>query len=126
MMSQKTTPQQRGMTFANFLLAAILVVLLAIFGMKIVPAYIENRTIAHILETIAHDPEMQDAQPAAIRDSFYKRTMVNNITVVNQDDLQIQKTPIGLKLSVKYNVKIGLAGNASLLLEFDTSSSPTR
>jgi hypothetical protein len=122
MMNQGTASQQRGLTFGNFLLGAILLVFLALFGMKIIPAYVENRTIAQILDTVAHDPDMQDAQPNDIRNSFEKRAMINNITVVNSSDIQIQKAPGGLVLSVHYNVKIGLVGNASLLLEFDTSS----
>ncbi len=115
--------RQGGLTFANFLLIAILVVFAALMGMKIVPAYVEDRTIRGILETVAHDPEMQEAAPNVIRDSFDKRAMVNNITVVNSSEVAIQKTPAGMILSVSYKVKIGLVGNASLLLEFETSSS---
>ncbi len=126
MMNRPTAAQQRGLTFANFLLGAILVVFVAIGGMKIVPAYIENRTIQHMLDTVAHNPEMQDALPSDIRNSFEKQAMMNNVTVVNSSDLQIQKTPGGLVLSVSYNVKIGLVGNASLLLEFATSSARMR
>lgn len=121
-----TARQQRGLTFANFLLGAILLIFLAIGGMKIVPAYVDDRTIRSILDTIAHDPEMQDAQPSDIRNSFYKRALVNNITAITSEDIVITKTPAGLVLSVKYNVKISLVGNASLLLEFDTSSSRLR
>ncbi len=123
MMNLVTTRKQRGLTFTNFLLAAILLVFVAILGMRVIPAYVENRTIVHILETIAHEPEMQDALPSDIRGSFDKRAMVNNITVVSGADLVINKTGAGLVLNVKYNVKIGLFGNASLLLEFDSSSS---
>ncbi len=118
--------RQGGLTFANFLLIAILVVFVALMGMKIIPAYVEDRTIRSILETIAHDSEMQEAAPNVIRESFDKRAMMNNITVVNANDIAIQKTPAGMILSVSYKVKIGLFGNASLLLEFETSSSRPR
>ena len=126
MMNLETPRRQRGLTFANFLLMAILVVFLAIFGMKIIPAYVENRTIVHILNTIAHDPDMQNALPSDIRNSYDKRAMVNNITVVNGADLKIDQIGGSQVLSVKYNVKIELVGNASLLLEFDASSSRGR
>lgn len=121
-----TARRQRGVTFANFVLVAILVVFAAIGGMKIVPAYVDNRTIAHILDTVAHDPDMQGAQPSDIRNAFEKRAMINNVTAVGPEDVEIQKTPAGMVLRVKYNVKIELIGNASLLLEFDTSSSRMR
>ncbi len=123
MMDLVTTKKQRGLTFANFILYAILFVFVALAGLKVIPAYVENKTIVHILETVAHDPEMQNSPPSEIRGSFDKRAMINNITVVNGQDVQIQTLPSGgMLLSVKYNVKIGLFGNASLLLEFDSNS----
>jgi hypothetical protein len=123
MVTVATARQQRGLTFTGFLLVAILVVFGAIMGMRVIPAYVENREIQHILDTLAHDPDLQDATPDDIRNSWDKRAMVNNITVVSAKDLNVAKLPNGaLSLNVKYNVKIGLGGNASLLLEFDTSS----
>ncbi|HEY5994748.1 MAG TPA: DUF4845 domain-containing protein [Gallionellaceae bacterium] len=126
MMDMVAARKQHGLTFVNFILIAILVVFLAIFGMKIVPAFVENRTIVHILDSIAHAPEMQDALPSDIRNSYEKHALVNNITVIGSNDIVIQRTPNGLVLSVKYSVKIGLVGNASLVLDFDASSSRPR
>jgi len=118
--------KQRGLTFANFLLGAIVVVFLALGLMKIVPAYVENRTIIHIMETVAHDPDMQNATVADIRAKFGTNARMNNITVINPEDVQVAKNGPVMVLSVKYNVKIPLVGNASLLLEFDSSSTPFR
>lgn len=118
-----TAARQRGLTFTNFLLVAILLVFGAILGMRVIPAYVENREVQHILDTIAHDPEMQEATPNDMRNSWDKRAMVNNITVIDAHDLMIAKSPDGAPvLSVKYNVKIGLVGNVSLLLEFENTS----
>jgi uncharacterized protein DUF4845 len=125
-MMKAMAEQQRGLTFANLLLGAFLIVFLAIGGMKVVPAYVEDRTIQGILDTVAHDPDMQDATPADIRQSFGKRALINNITEITPEDIIISKMPTGLVLSVSYKVKIALVGNASLLLEFNTSSSRTR
>ncbi len=115
--------QQRGLTFGNFLLWAILLVIVAVGGMKVIPAYIQDREIRSTLYTIAHDPDLQNASANDIRQAFWKRaTTMNNITVVSPDDINIQKGPGGLVLSVSYQVKIPLIGNASLVLEFDTNS----
>lgn len=126
MMNLVTKKKQQGLTFANFILGAILFVFLALAGLKIIPAYVENRTVTHILETVAHAPEMQDAQPSDIRGAFDKGAMVNNITTVDSREINIQRTPMGLVLSLKYAVKISLVGNASLVLDFDSSSTPAR
>lgn len=115
--------QQRGLTFSGFLVTAILVIFIAIGLMKVIPAYTQDRLIHNILYTIAHDPDMQGASERDIRDSFYKRaTVMNNVTSVNKDDINVAKGPGGLVLSVSYQVKVPLIGNASLVFDFDTTS----
>jgi hypothetical protein len=116
--------KQRGLTLTNLLLWAFLIVFLALGIMKIMPAYVENKTITHILEGIVHDPEMQNATVADVRTKFSKNAMMNNITVINPEDIQVDKNGPVMVLSVKYSVKIPLVSNASLLLEFDSSTSP--
>lgn len=124
-MNRLSRRKQHGMSFTNFLLTAILLVIVAVFGMKIIPAFVENRTINHILYTIAHAPEMQDAQISDVRNAFDKNAMMNNITVIRGADLEINKAA-GLVVTVKYSVKIPLVGNASLVLDFDSNSTQSR
>ncbi len=115
--------QQRGVTLVGLLTTGILIIFIAIGLMKVVPVYVQDRTIQNILSTVAHDPDMQAAQPRDLRDSFYKRAVtMNNITVVSPDDLNIVKAPGGWVLSVTYQVKVPLVGNVSLLFDFETSS----
>ena len=90
--------------------------------MKLVPSYIQDAEIKGILNTIAHDPEMKNAPVRNIRDSYSKRAMMNNISVVDPVDIQIDKDASGLTLSASYQMKIPLVANASLILEFNPSS----
>lgn len=113
---------QRGLSFPGFLAVVVLVIFATISIMKIIPAYTQNAEINHILSVIAQDPEMQSATVPKIRESFSKRASINNITVVSANDIQIDKDAGGLTLSAVYSVKIALAGNLSLLLEFSASS----
>lgn len=127
MRSLANMKKQSGLTFANFLLVAILLIFGAIMGMRVIPAYVENREIQHIIDTIAHDPDLQDGTPVDIRNSWDKRALINDITVVNSQNLHIAKTPDGqLVIGVKYSVKVGLVGNVSLLLEFNNTSAHQR
>jgi F0F1-type ATP synthase membrane subunit c/vacuolar-type H+-ATPase subunit K len=115
---------QRGLAFGQFLMIAILLVIVAIFGMKVIPAYIENRSIAHTLDTLARDPELQAAPPAKIRDRFDRNATMSDIKSITAEQIEISQTPQGdMVLRAKYNVKIPLGGNLYLLIEFDTSSS---
>ena len=114
--------KQRGFSFSGFLVIAVIFIFAAIGGMKLIPAYMEDAKIKHILDTIAHDPEMQNAPVKSIRESFSKRSSVDYVSVINENDVEISKDGGGISLSASYSVKIPLAGNASLILEFNPSS----
>ena len=114
--------RQRGVSLFGLLIWSAILILAAIGGMKIIPAYIQDAEIKSILSTIVNDAEMQGAQSKDIRESFSKRAMMNNINVVTANDIEIVKDARGLSLSISYQVKIPLTGNASLLLEFNPSS----
>ncbi len=114
--------RQRGVSLSGLLIWVMVLIFAGIGAMKLIPAYIQNAEIKGILHTIAHDPEMQSAPARSIRESFGKRAMMNNIKVVTAEDIDIVKNSGGLSLSVSYSMKIPLAGNASLLIEFNPSS----
>jgi hypothetical protein len=114
--------QQRGITFGGFIFGAILLVFLAITGLKLVPAYMQAGEIKNIFVTIARDPEMQKANPHDIQASFEKRATIDAITVIKASDIDISSDGGRLVLSASYAVKIPLAGNVSLYLEFNPSS----
>ncbi len=114
--------RQRGVSLSGLLIWVMMLIFAGIGAMKLIPAYMQNAEIKGILHTIAHDPEMQSAPARSIRESFGKRAMMNNIKVVTAEDIDIVKNSGGLSLSVSYSMKIPLAGNASLLIEFNPSS----
>jgi len=119
----KLLAKQRGVTFGGFIMVLALLGGLAIFSMKLIPAYMEDGKIQKAFDAITHDPAMQTASIAEIRDSFYKRANVmDNVTTVTSNDIEINKEGGALKLSASYSTKIPLAGNVSLLLEFNPSA----
>lgn len=119
----KLLAKQRGVTFGGFIMVLVLLGGLAIFSMKLIPAYMENGKIQKAFDAITHDPAMQTATVAEIRDSFYKRAnTMDNVTTVSSNDIEINKEGGRLKLSASYSTKIPLAGNVSLLIEFNPSA----
>ncbi len=114
--------KQHGFSFSGFLMVVVLIVFGAIGVMKLIPAYLQDAKIKSIFNTIVHDPDMQNASVKAIRDSFGKRASVDAVTAINETDIEISKDQGGISLSASYLVRIPLAGNASLILEFNPSS----
>jgi len=115
--------KQRGLSLSGLLFVAVVLIFVAVGAMKLIPAYMQNAQIQQVLDAIAHDPEMQKAQIKDIRMSFSKRALISDITAVKSDEIEIEKDANGIALSAAYTVKIPVAGNASLLLEFNISSS---
>jgi hypothetical protein len=115
--------RQRGIGFLGFFLIAVGVVFVAILGMKLVPAYVHSAQIAQVFRTIASDPDMQSASVREIKDSYSKRASVNYIYDITAEDIEISKGDGQLSLSASYSIKIPVAGNITLVLEFNPSSS---
>ncbi len=114
--------RQCGLSFVGFILGALLLVIVATFGLKLVPAYVENAQINKIFAAIANDPEMLRASISDIRASYMRRASIDNVTAIRAEDIKIVNYGNKLVLSAEYDVKLPLAGNVSLYVEFKPSS----
>lgn len=115
--------QQRGITFGAFIFGAFLLVVVGIFGLRLIPAYMQDAQIKNVFNAIVHDPDMQKASPHDIRASFDKRASIDNISAIKAEDIEITADHGRLVLSASYYVKIPLGGNVSLYLDFNPTSS---
>jgi len=121
-MNKAMPAKQRGLSFSGFIFGAVILVLAITTGLKLVPAYMQNAGIGNLFTVIANDPEMQKASPREIRMSFSKRASIDNITAISAEDIEIASDGGGLVLSASYAVKVPLAGNVSLYLDFSPTS----
>ena len=114
--------KQQGIGFAALITIIAVLLFVVILGMKLVPAYTHNMRIEHIFKTIVNDPEMQNAAVKDVRASYAKRATMDYITDITAEDIEVGKEGSSLSLSASYTVKIPVAGNISLVLEFNPSS----
>lgn len=113
---------QRGMSFTGFIFGGFVLVVVALFGMKLIPAYIHSAQISQIFREIASDSTLRGASVADVEMSYRKRASINDINDLKVDDISIDSENGNLALSAHYFVKVPLAGNVTLLLEFNPSS----
>ena len=118
----KMANRQHGVSLSGFLMAVVVLVLVAVAAMKVAPAYIQDKTIKSKFDEVAHDPELKNATVRDIRAAFSRRVTTSDITAIKADDIEIAKDGDAITLSASYTVKIPLIANASLLLEFNPSS----
>ena len=111
--------KQNGVTLLGLMLVSVVVIVFALVGMKVVPAYMEFLSVKKVLSTMKQEPlaEMSDKD---IRTSFDKRASIAYISVVKGSDLIIEKNGDSKVLVMEYQVIKPIAGNISVLIDFST------
>lgn len=117
--------KQSGLSMVGFIVVSVLVIAIAIIGMKVTPSVIEYFTILKTIKTLASSSEGQGTV-ADIRKSFEKRASVDDITSVTAADLDVSKEGNQVVISFEYSKKINLIGNVSLCIDFAGNSSGSK
>jgi hypothetical protein len=114
--------RQQGVTFVGMVLIGMLIVVVAIIGIRLVPAYIEYATIRSHLRELARSPDARGASQAEIMQLFDRRALIDNIRSVTGQDLDIVKDGDDLSLSAVWATKVKLLGNVSACIDFTARS----
>ncbi len=114
--------KQRGLSLSGLLLWSIVLFFVLILGMKLVPVYREYAAVKSTLIAIVKDPALQNGTKAEIRTSFNKRAQIDDISVVDEGDIEFNKENGQVVLSIIYSVKTPLFANISLYLDFNVRS----
>lgn len=110
--------KQSGLSLISLFFVAMGIVFLSIAVMKVVPAYIEYVSIKKVLSTMVADPELANAKSAQIRESFTRRSQIDNITSISASDLVITRNNGQLVLSAQYQVQKPLFSNIGVYINF--------
>lgn len=119
-----THARQRGLSMIGFLFVAMVLVFIAILGMKLVPAYIEFASVKKILAAMSQESDLKSKSNAEIRSDFMKRAGVSYVTVVKPEDLSIDRRGGVPVITVEYAFRTPLFGNLTLIADFNASSNP--
>jgi hypothetical protein len=114
--------QQRGVSLLGLLMICIVLVFVAILGMKLAPAYIEYSSVKKAMAGMSG--ELRGATVADVRKAFDRRAQIDNIEVISGKDLEVSKDGNEIVISFAYSKKIPLVSNVSVLIEFAGSSDP--
>jgi len=112
--------RQRGLSMVTFLAVAVVLVIGAIFGMKIVPAYMEYYTLKRAVTRVA--AEHRTGTVADVRKGFDAQAAIDNIDVLGARDLDISKDSGEVVVTFAYTKKVPLFRNVSLVIEFEGAS----
>jgi hypothetical protein len=100
--------------------ACIVIVIVAIGGLKIAPAYIEYYKVKKAINGIAQ--ANSKATVGEVREAFNRRAAIDDIDVIAGRDLEVTKEGNELVISFSYPKRISLFGNVSVVFDFAASS----
>lgn len=109
---------QRGLSLIGFLFVIVIVALLAVLGMKVVPTVVEYSAIKKAIANAKN----AGTTVKEIQTSFERQRETSYIESVSSKDLEITKTGDGWDISVAYQKKIELFGPASLVIDYEAST----
>ncbi len=113
-----TIQSQRGVSMLGIFLICAVIVLGAVGMLKVIPAYIEFGTIKK-----AASGSRDGAKTVAdVVRGFDKRAQVDDITAISGKDLEVTKEGNNIIVSFKYEKKVPLFANVSVLFEFSGST----
>lgn len=112
---------QGGVSLMGLIVVSALLIVLALLGMKITPAYMEFFSIKKILTAMKQEP-LDTMSAGEIRRSFDNRATVAYVSVVKGSDLVIEKSSSGTVVSVEYQVVKPIVANVSVLIDFSAAS----
>jgi hypothetical protein len=113
--------QQAGVSLSGLLMSAVVLAVLALFGMKVVPDVIEYLQIRKAVKSISNDPNSKNSV-AEVRKAFDRASTVDNISSIGSQDLDVTKEGSDVVVSFAYEKRIPLFTNVSLLINFEGSS----
>ncbi|HEU5283288.1 MAG TPA: DUF4845 domain-containing protein [Burkholderiales bacterium] len=110
--------KQRGLSLIGLLLVSGLLVVVALIGFKVLPAYVEYLAVKKAVTDIARAPETRGGQVRDVQMAFDRRAQIDDITSIRGQDLEINKLGDGFEIIATYSVQVPLFGNVSACIDF--------
>jgi hypothetical protein len=113
--------KQVGVSLGGLLAAAVILIAVAVLGMKLAPSYIEYMAIKKAVNALASE-KAGGASVTQIRKSFDARAMIDDISSVTAADLEVTKEGNELVIAARYRKEIPLFANIGLHIDFSAVS----
>jgi hypothetical protein len=118
-MKQSVRRRQLGMTFIGLLCILVLVGAIGYAGVRLVPVYLNYMKLARTMESAASEFKGETGSLDGVRKSLDRHWAIEDITAVDQKDIEITKDDNGLQLHVAYDDAVPYIANVSLSVHFD-------
>lgn len=118
-MRRSTRSGQQGLSLMALIFGLAILVIVAIFGMKLVPSYLEYKSAKGAIDALARS---NAASPNDIRRNFESRSAVDGIESVKPQDLEITKQGNQIVIRFSYRKEVPLFKNVGVYIDYQASS----
>lgn len=108
--------KQSGISLLGLIIGLFILVVVALFAMKVIPSYLEYASAKGAIQSIARDDQLNT--PQMVRNAFEARAQVDNITSIRATDLEITKEGNRIAISFSYRKEVPLADNVGLYIDY--------
>jgi hypothetical protein len=112
--------KQRGVSLSGLFIGLFILILVALLGMKLIPAYMEYGTARNAIKAIARDKS--NASPQEVRRAFEARAAIDDITAVRSAELDITKDGGEVVIGFAYRKEVPLFANLGVYMDFAAST----
>jgi hypothetical protein len=99
-----------------------LIVVVALIGFKVLPAYVEYFTLKRVIGDIAHDMQLQNGSVRDAINAFQRRAQIDDISSIKAPDLEITKEANGVSILAAYQRCVPLFSNISVCMDFEATA----
>ena len=111
--------QQRGVSIMGLLTVLVLLVVVALFAMRVLPSFMEFRTAKGAIEAVARQGMTSTAD---VRRAFENRATIDNIVSVRPQDLEITREGNSVVIGFAYRKEIPLFTGVGLYIDYAANS----
>ena len=115
----KNRKYQQGVTGLGWLIILGLIAFFAFLVLKIYPIYWENYNVKSSLKSLSQTDGISRMSRAQVRGLLLRKLDINNIRTIKKKNIKVTKRNGAAIVEVIYTVKVPLAGELSLLAEFN-------
>ncbi|TVO53322.1 DUF4845 domain-containing protein [Denitromonas halophila] len=112
--------KQTGLSLIGVLIVGAILGFIFLIGMRTVPVVTEYMAVKRVMNAIINSSPSPEVPVSQLRADFEKRAYIDEVKHVSGRDLVIVKRGNKFEMSVTYSRKVPIAGNVSLLIDFDT------
>ena len=120
--------RQRGIGILGLAFVAIVLAVAGLIGLKLMPVYMESAKISRAMQQGAvQQPGVAEASKREIIRTFSKQLEIDAVTRIHDNNFKeygsIEKKGGKVTMEISYEAVVPLAGNISLLAQFEKTES---